>query len=51
MGGLFERGEDHKIFLVICHILVVLLLLISYFLYATHKSNRIFLKDKQVFVN
>ena len=40
-----------KIFLVVTHNPVETFLLINYFFDATHTSNRIFLKDRQIFVN
>ena len=39
------------IFLIVRHILVEILLIVNYFFDATHASNTIFLKDRQIFVN
>ena len=49
-GGLFG-GRDLKIFLVVGHILLEIFLLVNHFFDATHTSNKIFLKYRQIFVN
>ena len=48
--GAYSRGA-YKIFLVVVHIPVENLLLVNYFFHATHTSNTISLKDRQIFVN
>ena len=47
------QGQEggFKIFLIVGHISVEILLIVNYFFDATHTSNTIFLKDRQIFVN
>ena len=40
-----------KIFLVVCHIPVGIFLLVHYFFDTIHIGNKMFLKDRQIFVN
>ena len=48
MGGLFEGGT-WKVFLVIGHMPVKIFLLISYFFFTTHTSNRLFAEGQAIF--
>ena len=46
-----NRGGGFKIFLAVGHIPVEIFLLVNYFFEATHTSNKMFLRARQIFVN